>query len=81
MERSVKAPVRNDRRVLDWSDERSVGDGIFVTTRYGLAWEAAPDAGSAQHVKSFANVKEVRSALKWVQHCQCLRCTSQGKLA
>lgn len=75
------AALVEDKRTLDVSDERNLGDGIFVTTAYGLAFDADEDECAASHVRSFGNVREARRALRWVEPCKCLRCSSLGKLA
>jgi hypothetical protein len=76
MEMNMKHP-----KVLDWSDERRMGNPIMVTTAYGWAFEPADDHESACHVRGFDNVREFRSYAKWIKPCSCLRCTSFGKEA
>lgn len=65
-------------KILHWDDERSFGNGHIITTAYGWAFDPSEDHNSACHVKGFDTAAEVRAALKWVEPCQCLRCTSKG---
>lgn len=73
--------VKDDKRILDWSDERSMGNPIMVTLAYGWAFDPSEDHNSASHVRGFDNAKEVKRELRWVKPCHCLRCTSKGKEA
>jgi hypothetical protein len=68
--------LENDKRVREWQRE---ADGICVVTEYGYAFDPSEDHNSAGHIHIYENSKVARSELKYIQPCNCLRCTSMGK--
>jgi len=68
-------------KVLHWDDERDLGHGHIITTAYGWAFWPHADERVAEHVRSFATVREAKARLRELRPCACLRCTSKGKKA
>lgn len=61
-------------RILDWSDERAVGDPIMVTLVPGWAFDPAEDESAAGHVRGFNTVKEAMAGVRAARPCRCGRC-------
>ncbi len=70
--------LQNNNRVREWEREP---DGICVVTNYGYAFLPDIDHNMAEHVHIYPTAAEARADLKEIAPCNCLRCTSLGKLA
>lgn len=68
--------MRQKREIADkvqkveyWDDERSSGNSIIVTLKYGWCFE-----DQSEHVLGFDTVAEAKEAVKISTKCRCIEC-------
>lgn len=65
---------RKKSRVEDWSDERSHGNGIIVTLKWGWCFDRQ------EHIKGFDTISEAWEAVNDSYRCNCKECLqNKGK--
>ncbi|PHR62154.1 MAG: hypothetical protein COA43_00490 [Robiginitomaculum sp.] len=63
--------------VLDWSDERRLGNGIIISLNKGYAFQPSECELAALHVMGFDTVREASDEIKTGVHkCSCQWCMS-----
>jgi hypothetical protein len=62
--------VKMKRHVEFWDDERSYGNGIIITLKWGWSFENHYHEG----VRGFDTPKETKEALKNIYPCNCKEC-------
>ena len=58
-------------RIAYWDDERSEGNGLIVSLKYG--WQFA-DLGTGGHTDGFENVRQAVREIKQMVPCNCEEC-------
>ena len=67
--------LRKNKKVMFVDDEREIGNYIIVTLNYG--WRFPDGEYSAEHVRSFDTVKEVRDGVNKAVLCECAECKAK----
>lgn len=70
--------MKLDPRIEHWDDERTQGNGIIVTLRYGWSFEE----GSHEGIRGFDTAGEARKHVKlFATPCSCQVCKDHLKSA
>lgn len=64
-------------KILDWSDERRMGNPIMVTLVRGFAYYDNNHDDAAAHVRGFDTVKDALKAVRQAEPCNCNRCRGE----
>ena len=66
--------MKRHSKILDWSDERYMGNPIMVTLIKGVAYYDNNHDDSACHVRGFETVKQAMKEVRAAASCSCSRC-------
>jgi hypothetical protein len=69
------------KKILDWSDERAIGNPVMVTLAQGFAFADNNRDDAARHVRGFDTVKEAMHEVRAAAPCTCNRCTGPADAA
>lgn len=64
--------MKTPKHIQHWDDERSIGNGIIVTLRFGFSFENKRHLG----VKGFDSIRDaiLGTRIKHIYVCDCLQC-------
>ena len=65
--------MRLSKKAWFWDDERSIGNSLIVTLKYGWCFE--PET----HVMGFDTVKDAKEAVRDAKPCRCEECVEELK--